>query len=55
MWEITLHNLCSAPIIVDLCKRLEDCEDLDNEIDEVLTEFEVSYADRNLLHTLCFY
>ncbi|MCP9263955.1 RNA polymerase II subunit A C-terminal domain phosphatase SSU72 [Dirofilaria immitis] len=34
---------------------LEACEDLDNEIDEVLTEFEQNNTRRNILHTICFY
>jgi len=49
--EAAVGALC----IVDLCKKLEDCEDLDNEIDEVLAEFEAKHQDRNILHTLCFY
>lgn len=44
-----------ALYIVELCKKLEDCDDLDNEIDEVLAEFEAKNQDRNILHTICFY
>ncbi|KAF7630862.1 hypothetical protein Mgra_00008875 [Meloidogyne graminicola] len=44
-----------ALIVVKLCKKLEDCEDLDNEIDEVLSDFELENQGRNLLHTICFY
>uniref|UniRef100_A0A915EQK3 RNA polymerase II subunit A C-terminal domain phosphatase SSU72 n=1 Tax=Ditylenchus dipsaci TaxID=166011 RepID=A0A915EQK3_9BILA len=44
-----------ALFVVELCKKLEDCEDLDNEIDEVLAEFEANNPERNVLHTLCFY
>jgi len=44
-----------AQIVVNLCRYLEECDDLDNEIDEKLTEFEVTNSDRNLLHTICFY
>uniref|UniRef100_A0A914WT38 RNA polymerase II subunit A C-terminal domain phosphatase SSU72 n=1 Tax=Plectus sambesii TaxID=2011161 RepID=A0A914WT38_9BILA len=43
-----------ALFVCDLCTRLEACEDLDNEIDEVLTDFE-SKCNRNILHTICFY
>lgn len=35
--------------------QLEACEDLDNEIDEVITEFEQNNSRRNILHTICFY
>uniref|UniRef100_A0A914HUG9 RNA polymerase II subunit A C-terminal domain phosphatase SSU72 n=1 Tax=Globodera rostochiensis TaxID=31243 RepID=A0A914HUG9_GLORO len=41
--------------VVELCKKLEDCDDLDNELDEVLSEFEANNPERNLLHTICFY
>uniref|UniRef100_A0A915D934 RNA polymerase II subunit A C-terminal domain phosphatase SSU72 n=1 Tax=Ditylenchus dipsaci TaxID=166011 RepID=A0A915D934_9BILA len=44
-----------ALFVVELCKKLEDCEDLDNEIDEILAEFEANNPERNVLHTLCFY
>ncbi|KAI1725708.1 ssu72-like protein domain-containing protein [Ditylenchus destructor] len=44
-----------ALFVVELCKKLEDCEDLDNEIDEVLAEFEANNPERNILHTICFY
>ncbi|KAI1732205.1 ssu72-like protein [Ditylenchus destructor] len=44
-----------ALFIVELCKKLEDCDDLDNEIDEVLAEFEANNPERNILHTICFY
>nr|CAD2200585.1 unnamed protein product [Meloidogyne enterolobii] len=44
-----------ALIVVQLCKKLEECEDLDNEIDEVLSDFELENQGRNLLHTICFY
>uniref|UniRef100_A0A914C1V0 RNA polymerase II subunit A C-terminal domain phosphatase SSU72 n=1 Tax=Acrobeloides nanus TaxID=290746 RepID=A0A914C1V0_9BILA len=44
-----------ALFVCDLCKRLEECDDLDNEIDEILAEFEANYQDRNILHTICFY
>uniref|UniRef100_A0A1I7VFS7 RNA polymerase II subunit A C-terminal domain phosphatase SSU72 n=1 Tax=Loa loa TaxID=7209 RepID=A0A1I7VFS7_LOALO len=44
-----------ALFVCDLCAKLEACEDLDNEIDEVLTEFEQNNSQRNILHTICFY
>lgn len=43
-----------AFFICELCTLLEECEDLDNEIAEILNEFE-SRSDRNILHSICFY
>uniref|UniRef100_A0A915KE90 RNA polymerase II subunit A C-terminal domain phosphatase SSU72 n=1 Tax=Romanomermis culicivorax TaxID=13658 RepID=A0A915KE90_ROMCU len=40
--------------ICELCTKLEESDDLDNEIDEILTDFEAK-CDRNILHTICFY
>lgn len=37
----------------ELSQRLAECEDLDNEIDEILTEFEAEHGKR-LLHSICF-
>lgn len=37
----------------ELAQRLSACEDLDNEIDEILTEFEAEHNKR-LLHSICF-
>lgn len=39
--------------ILELANLLTQCEDLDNEIDEVLQEFESS-SERVILHTICF-
>ena len=44
-----------ALVVVQLCKKIEDCEDLDNEIDELLSDFDLENPQRNILHTLCFY
>ncbi|VDN03921.1 unnamed protein product [Thelazia callipaeda] len=44
-----------ALFVCDLCTKLEACDDLDNDIDEVLTEFEQNNSKRNILHTICFY
>lgn len=43
-----------AFFVCELCAMLEACDDLDNEIDELLTEFEIK-CDRNILHTVGFY
>ncbi len=43
-----------AFFICELVTMLNDCDDLDNEIDEILIEFE-SRCDRNILHTIAFY
>lgn len=37
----------------ELAQRLSECEDVDNEIDEILTEFEAEHNKR-LLHSICF-
>lgn len=37
------------------CFQLDECDDLDNEIDEILAEFEAKNQKRNILHTICFY
>lgn len=34
--------------------QLEGCDDLDNDIDEILLELEMKF-DRTILHTVCFY
>jgi RNA polymerase II subunit A C-terminal domain phosphatase SSU72 len=44
-----------AFLVVELCALLENCDDLDNEIDEAIAHFEDKHPDRNILHTLCFY
>lgn len=43
-----------AFLICELCQLLQDAEDLDNEIDEILQDFETR-CDRPILHTVCFY
>ncbi|ESO08240.1 hypothetical protein HELRODRAFT_75246 [Helobdella robusta] len=43
-----------AIMICELCTLLNQCEDLDNEIDELLQEFE-HQCRRTLLHTIAFY
>ncbi|KAK6011727.1 Ssu72-like protein [Ostertagia ostertagi] len=35
--------------------QLDECDDLDNEIDEILADFEAKNQKRNILHTICFY
>lgn len=42
-----------AFIICDLVSTLADCEDFDNEIDEIVQEFEHK-ANRTILHTVAF-
>ncbi|KAH7708963.1 Ssu72-like protein [Aphelenchoides avenae] len=44
-----------AFFVVELCTMLENCDDLDNEIDEVIAQFESKHPDRNIMHTICFY
>ncbi|GMT14887.1 hypothetical protein PFISCL1PPCAC_6184, partial [Pristionchus fissidentatus] len=44
-----------AWLVCDICAKLEAAEDLDQEIDEILTEFETKNPKRNILHTICFY
>jgi len=43
-----------AFMICDLCTMLSQCDDLDNDIDELLQEFE-STCQRTILHTAVFY
>jgi len=43
-----------AFFICDLCTMLESCDDLDNDIDEILLELEAKF-NRTILHTVCFY
>ncbi|KAK3105441.1 hypothetical protein FSP39_025323 [Pinctada imbricata] len=43
-----------AFLILDLVTMLQDSEDLDNEIDEILQDFE-GKSNRSVLHTLGFY
>ncbi|KAF6024091.1 SSU72 [Bugula neritina] len=43
-----------AFLICDLCSMLHSSDDLDNEIDEILQEFE-SRCQRPVLHTTLFY
>ncbi|XP_014666879.1 PREDICTED: RNA polymerase II subunit A C-terminal domain phosphatase SSU72-like [Priapulus caudatus] len=43
-----------AFLICELCQLMQECDDLDNEIDELLQDFE-SRCDRTILHTVCFY
>uniref|UniRef100_A0A1I7X1Z3 RNA polymerase II subunit A C-terminal domain phosphatase SSU72 n=1 Tax=Heterorhabditis bacteriophora TaxID=37862 RepID=A0A1I7X1Z3_HETBA len=47
--EVRFWNLNSKSF------QLEKCDDLDNEIDEILGEFEAKNQRRNILHTICFY
>ncbi|KAG9510664.1 RNA polymerase II subunit A C-terminal domain phosphatase SSU72, partial [Fragariocoptes setiger] len=42
-----------AFLLCDLAQKLSECDDLDNEIDELLQDFE-SESNRPLLHTVCF-
>lgn len=43
-----------AFLICDLCTQLEEAGDLDNDIDELLQEFEIR-AKRQILHSVQFY
>ncbi|CAK9300707.1 unnamed protein product [Gordionus sp. m RMFG-2023] len=43
-----------AFLFCEICELMRESEDLDNDIDEILTEVEHS-SDRTILHTLCFY
>jgi len=43
-----------AFFICELCTQLENCDDLDNDISEVLLELETKF-DRSILHTVSFY
>ncbi|KAK6017534.1 Ssu72-like protein [Ostertagia ostertagi] len=44
-----------AWLVCELCGKLDECDDLDNEIDEILADFEAKNQKRNILHTICFY
>ncbi|KAJ1369104.1 hypothetical protein KIN20_030500, partial [Parelaphostrongylus tenuis] len=44
-----------AWFVCELCGKLEEYDDLDNEIDEILADFEAKNQKRNILHTICFY
>lgn len=44
-----------AWFVCELCGKLDECDDLDNEIDEILADFEAKNPKRNILHTICFY
>ena len=43
-----------AFLLLDLATKLEACEDLDDEIDEIVHDFE-SKCERSVLHTVVFY
>ncbi|KAL3862358.1 hypothetical protein ACJMK2_008330 [Sinanodonta woodiana] len=43
-----------AFLICDLVTMLTECEDMDDEVDEILQEFEHK-CQRTILHTVCFY
>jgi len=43
-----------AFVMLNLVQKLDSCEDLDDEIDEILQEFE-STTNRSFLHTVVFY
>jgi hypothetical protein len=43
-----------AFLLCDLAQQLQASEDLDDEIDEIVQDFEAK-CDRPVLHTVCFY
>lgn len=43
-----------AFLICELCQCIQHTEDMENEIDELLQEFEEK-SGRTFLHTVCFY
>ena len=43
-----------AFLLLDLASKLESCEDLDDEIDEIVHDFE-GKCDKSVLHTVVFY
>jgi RNA polymerase II subunit A C-terminal domain phosphatase SSU72 len=43
-----------AFLLLDLATKLEEAEDLDDEIDEIVHDFETK-CDRSVLHTVVFY
>ena len=43
-----------AFLLLDLATKLEACDDLDDEIDEIVHDFETK-CDRSVLHTVVFY
>ena len=43
-----------AFILCELAQSMRDCEDLDDELEELVQEFESKYK-RDLLHTVLFY
>ena len=43
-----------AFILCELAQSMRDCEDLDDELEELVQEFETKYK-RDLLHTVLFY
>nr|KAF6394951.1 SSU72-like protein, RNA polymerase II CTD phosphatase [Molossus molossus] len=55
-----VHSFCSAwrpgptPLKRFLCPQIQHTEDMENEIDELLQEFEEK-SGRTFLHTVCFY
>ncbi|ULU04990.1 hypothetical protein L5515_013753 [Caenorhabditis briggsae] len=44
-----------AFFLADMCQKLEQSVDCDEEIDQIITDLEDSNPKRNLLHTICFY
>ncbi|CAI5442236.1 unnamed protein product [Caenorhabditis angaria] len=44
-----------AFFVAEICAKLESSEDVDNDIDQILTDFEDKFTKRNMLHTVCFY
>ena len=57
-WYLQIDNLEDATIgaflLADLFRSLEASNDLDDEIDEIVHEFE-GKCDRSLLHSVVFY
>lgn len=45
---------CPPPTQGPLCPQIQHTEDMENEIDELLQEFEEK-SGRAFLHTVCFY
>ncbi|CAB3404117.1 unnamed protein product [Caenorhabditis bovis] len=44
-----------AFFVAEIADKLEKCVDVDNDIDQILTDFEERHTRRNILHTVCFY
>jgi len=47
--------MVGSVLVANLCQKLEESEDVDNEMDDILTEIELKNQNRNIMNTVCFY